>query len=349
MAFDGDRLVVSVAAAVRVIDLATGSITSPGDPPYGWGELSVSAAGEVQSLGAHAVRVADGRVVASARVGLHDAAGDPHVAARYGVIRRPEARRVEVFEHGAPAPVGSWRMEDSVGDVWLGGAGGVAIVTDGVHAQRALFLASGGRLGRLTPIKFDALLHDVDVDGGHALVGVEGTAVLVRLRDATVLHELPVPNCERYASGELERGGDRLVVGDGAHVAVYRRSTGALIGAATIDEASDIVAFVPGRDELLLATREAILLWDPRTGALRRRGGLAGLAEAEVSPDGRRVALSFHDGRIALADLDVLRASMTPGRAGAMEAAAVRADCPSGDPFELDPDHREDPDGGDDP
>ncbi len=355
MAFAGERLIVAVEGIVRVIDLATGAVTPAGDPPYGTGQLAVTAAGEVLVVGMHALRFADGKLVASARIGFDEPAiGDPYQAARYALVRKPEARRVEVFELGAPAPIHAWETpEDKARGVWLGRAGRAVIETTGFRAQRALFLGAGALLEPITPIKFESFVDDVDVDGGHALINVEATVHVVRLRDAAALHALPMPGCEEFGTGRLERGGDRLLLNDGlGNVAVYRRSTGERLAAASIDETiGDAIAFVPGRDEILIAARDALVLWDPPAGTLRRLGGLDGLDAAAVSPDARRVALAFHDGRIALADLDVLRAAMTPDRAAAMPEEVARAACPSGDPFALDPDHADpgDPDADPDP
>lgn len=357
MAFDRGRLAVTVGPVVRVIDLTTGAITPAGDPPYGWSSLAVGAGGEVLAVGMHAVRIADGKLAASSRIGFDDAATvAPHQIARYGVIRKPDEKRLEVFEVGARAPAGAWKTEeDTIQGAWLGRAGGVVIDTSGIHGQRVLLQGGpGGSLRQLTPLNFHAMVDDLDVDGGHALVSIESTVHVVRLRDAALLHSLPTPRCEKYAHAELEHGGDRLVLADGEDIAVYRRSTGESIGAAKLPDQVNSFAFVPGRGEVLVADDDAILLWEPATGALRRFAGLAGLAEAEISPDARHLALAFFDGRIALVDLDVLRAAMKPDRPLPSAGAIPQAKCESGEPFALDPDHLpeefdvpDDPDGGD--
>lgn len=357
MAFDRGRLVVSMGPVVRVIDLATGAITPAGDPPYGRSALSMSAGDEVLAVGMHAVRIAGGKPAASGRIGFDEAARvAPHQIARYGVIRNPDDKRLEVFEVGARAPAGAWKVEeDSIQGAWVGRAGNVVIDTYGIHEQRVLLQGGpGGSLRQLTPLNFDALVDDVDVDGGHALVSVEATVHVIRLRDATLLHSLPAPKCEKYGSAELEHGGDRVILADFEDVAVYRRSTGEIIGAAKFPEGIHSFAFVPGRAEVVLADDDSILLWAPATGALRRLDGLANLAEVEVSPDARRLALAFFDGRVALADLDVLRAAMKPDAPLPSAGAIPQAKCTSGDPFELDRSHMpedfdvpDDPDGSD--
>ena len=332
MAFDGDRLVVSISSVVRVIDLKTGAITPAGEPPYGPGEqLAVGADGAVQQLGTHVVRIVDGKVVSSARLESDQlVAGGPHEVARHGAIRKSDAKVVELFAAGAPSPVGSWTLDDDVSNAWLGGAGDMVIDTIGVEAQHALYRGSGRRLEKLVPLHFDATVHDVDVDGGTALVGMKTTAHLLRLRDATLHHALPYPNCAEYPTAVLERGGDRVLLQDEGALAVYRRTTGALVGAAHVAEAG-AVAFVRGHDELLIAGARALRLWNPATGELRAHPVEGTVLDVQVSADARRAALGFGDGRIALVDLEVLRAAMTPGRAEAAKAPP----CESADPLEI--------------
>ncbi len=336
LAFDGDRLVVVVSAMVRVIDLRTGAITPAGAPPYTAGRLAVNDGGEVQCLGTHALRVVGGEIRASALVGSAAvAAGDPHQVARYGVFRSSGAGKVSVLSLGSRTPARAWRFEGPVDDVWLGRDGAAVIQMSGGGEHR-LLRGTADELEELVPIRSEAWVQDVDVDSGYASVSILYTAYLLRLGarlgDATIAHHRPNPGCASTASGKLERRGDRWIVHDGPEVALYRRSTGALVGTASIEEAGrGVIRFVPGRDEILFVGTGALALWDPAAGTLRRLGGIAGLAEAQVSPDARRVALSFFDGRLALAELDALRAAMTPGPA---PSRSDEADQPCG---EVDP------------
>ncbi len=110
----------------------------------------------------------------------------------------------------------------------------------------------------------------------------------------------------------LERGGDRLYFDGEAGLAVYHRKTGALIGAARIEDGVKSV-FGPGATSLDHRGAGALPV-EPGDRELRTRAiewardgppGVAGCAAA---------ALEFADGRLALVDLEVLRASMTAGR-----------------------------------
>jgi len=347
MAFDGNRLVASTSSVVRVIDLATGAITPGGEPPYHSGEqLAVSADGIVQQLGTHVVRIVDGKVASSARLESDRLiAGGPHEVARHGVIRKSSTNIVELFAAGAPAPVGSWRLDGDVGSAWLGGSGDVVMDTTGIHAQHALYRGSGRRLEKLVPLHLEATVHDVDVDAGVALIGMKTTAHLVRLRDATALHALPHANCAEYPTAVLERGGDRVYLQDEHDIVVYRRTTGALVGAARIAGAG-VVAFVRGHDELLIGGAKALHLWNPRTGELRTQSIAWSVEDVQVSPDARRAALSFGEGRIALVDLEVLRAAMTPGRA---TGHLHQPSCESADPLDVEPTEPEESSEHDDP
>jgi hypothetical protein len=96
--------------------------------------------------------------------------------------------------------------------------------------------------------------------------------------------------------------------------------------AAIAAVAAAIAAIAAAGDTALFATQSGWLA----------RFDLACVAAAQVSPDGRLAAIAFDSGRIALVDLGALRAAMTPGRAAPKSAAETPADCPGGDPLELD-------------
>jgi hypothetical protein len=335
MAFDGGRLVVSVSSVVRVIDLATGAMTPAGAPPYGPGEqLALGADSAVRQLGTHLVRISDGRLVASTRLEYSRlAVGSPHDVARYGVVPRGDERTLEVRAVDTAAPVSSWRASDKIFGAWLGGAGDVVIHPLGFEAPPGLYRGSRGRLEKLLPLHHDATVHDVDVDLGFALVARKAAMHLVRLAEAASIRELPHPNCEEYVTAALERGGDRIQVRDGDDLAIYRRTTGALVAAAHVEGAGEAV-FVRGRDELLIAGRQAVRLWNTATGELRTQPVPRPVTDVQVSPDGRRAALLYGDGRIALVDLGVLRAAMAPGRATAVK---IDPTCERADPLEVEP------------
>jgi hypothetical protein len=341
--FDGLRLVVSIWSVVRVIDLTTGAVTPAGDPPYGPGDqLHVSADGVVQQLGTHVLRIVDGKVSASAHLESDKLiVGEPGEVTRHGIIRKSDNKIVELFAAGTPGAIGTWHLDDDVGGAWLGASGTVVIDTMGISEQHALYRGSGRRLEKLVALHFDATVHDVDVDGGIALVGMKSTGYLIRLRDGSVVHKLPNIGCEEYPTAVLERGGDRLYVSGDAGFAVYHRRTGALIGAALVEDAA-VAVFVRGRDELLIAGAQGVHLWNPVTGELRTREVEGGVTDLQVSPDARRAVLELAGGRLALVDLEVLRASMTVGR---VPAAKVEPSCEDADPLDLGPPEIGDGDG----
>jgi hypothetical protein len=58
--------------------------------------------------------------------------------------------------------------------------------------------------------------------------------------------------------------------------------------------------------------------------------GVAGLDSIAVSPDGRRTALAWSDGRVAVVNLDTLRAGMEPRVA---PSVALSDHCETASPF----------------
>src|SRR4029079_845748 len=101
-------------------------------------------------------------------------------------------------------------------------------------------------VARLSPvIRDDAKILDVDVDARLAVVAEAETVQLVDLDHGVTVAELRTPagSAPRPTRrAEIERGGDRIYVQADRDVAVFQRSTGALIGAAQL-AAGGTIAF----------------------------------------------------------------------------------------------------------
>jgi hypothetical protein len=244
----------------------------------------------------------------------------------------------------------SWSLGGEPNGSWLGSGNTLVVATQkwnpatlalgplNLWMLRSSIPPGSARVSRLGPaVRETATIRDLDVDAGVAVIKVDHAIHLVKLGDGSTVARLWPPGCsnQHVLQAGIERGGDRVYVQSGREVAVFRRSTGTLIGAAQL-AAGGTIAFVPHHDEVLAGGEGDVLaLWNVVTGAQRVVPHLAGLDNIAVSPDGRRAALAFNDGRVAVADLDALRAAMEPRAA---PSVTLPDHCDTASPFVVEGD-----------
>ena len=325
MTLDGDRLLVSTGALLRVVALHAGHLSPAGGPP--WGPplaLGVGADGTVLDVRAgHAWWVVDGRVTTELALG----------ALLVGSSRADEVTRV-VGRDGTAitvrdrrgTEVARWQPEEVASGAWLGARGGVAVATEpGLTAS--LLRSEGARLVAGLGFTSEGDVRDVDPDSGDALVASGGHVWVANVRTGRGwAHPLVVPGCSTTGSATLERDGDRAVTFAGRDLALWDRHAGRLLGVtrlgATIERA------IIDRDEVVVVAVPTIAFWRP--GSEPRVVTLVDLATATV--DARHLAVAFQDGRVALLDRARVRAAATPI---AIAAPRLPARCAVVDPFDL--------------
>ncbi|MGE5181288.1 MAG: hypothetical protein ACM31C_04475 [Acidobacteriota bacterium] len=342
----GQRVVIESHASLRVVDLAAGQVTPAGAPPYGLVGQLVTDGVDVLAVGDRLWRFRGGALVAA----RDDRAYKPFTLAR-GELRRfatleEDERDVTFATLRSLAGVSAlrrWKLPQDALPGWLGRNGELVVDlrADG-GKPAAIAIASGGDFAKVVTYNNDAIVDDVDVDGGYALLDLHGEVHVVRLPDG--VHDTPplrMPGCATLGKAMLEPGGGRALTFDDDVMIAWDRARGRPIAAVRVPGEIGNAVFVPGSDEILFDYGEDVLAaWTPRRGDVRA----IALGEAfgeEVSPDGQRLALGFADGRIALAELGPLRAAMKPV---AVTRADAPASCPGPDPFTIPADQLEAPD-----
>jgi WD40 repeat protein len=194
--------------------------------------------------------------------------------------------------------------ETPIDDVYLGRDGTLLLTVDHDDHKRVL-RAKGTKPEPLFEFNYDASTMAVDPDG-DILLTLDGRVAVVG-QDGKSIATLRVPHCETiWHSGELETGGNRAVTYDQKDLALWDRKTGKLL--ATIKSGyPESTKFVPKREELVLRFDDRVVLWSPTKGT--RTLSWPGTTELAISADGKKLALSFYDGRVGVYDLDALLAA----------------------------------------
>jgi hypothetical protein len=338
--FSGDRLVVVIDSIVRVIDLRTGAVTSPGEAPQGsYARLAVSDDGAVVATGAELWRVIDGTFTSGVRVGKQPLlTSAPGEVQRYAThtsksVDDTIAPLVTVVPLDPREARRTFALEAHPLAGWLGLDGEVAVATGWTTAKRpTLYVSRGKALVEVYSHRLDARIVDVDVDAGLSAIRFAGTTHVVELKGTKTLSRVAMPACDEYGSAVLERGGPRVVTYSEAAAVLYERKTGRLLASIQLPQDISPPVFVPGEDEILLPYTGGFALWSPETGELRTLA-VPHLGLVAVSHNGRYLAISLHDGRLALVDFPTLRAAMTPAKA---QGVGEPPTCQERDPFQLD-------------
>jgi len=337
----GGKLVLASGALVQVVDLDKGTFSAPGAPPYSAPtQVIVRDDGAVLVIERAAWRFADGKLVTSVDPNDHDELNSPRgevdKVATYGLGDKP---LVVVRAVPGGGVVKRWQATQPILDGWLGANGEVAVTENDVPQR--LLRSNGSELVEVARLPSETMIEDVDVDSGGAIVGAHGQIVRVRLIDGSH-DERPMfhPGCEEYGKAVLEKGGDRVAAMSDHDVIVWQRGKDAPVGSAHFDEDVGTVTFMPHGGDVLADVGESLVLWNPATGVARTLA-LGAVMTASPSPDGKRVAIVFGDGRVALADLAALRAGMKESKPARAEIPQA---CPGADLLRVPPEESAVPD-----
>lgn len=342
----GERLIVVIDSIVRVIDLRTGAVTSAGEPPHGsYAHLAVSDDGAVVATGAELWRVIDGKITSGVRVGKHPLLySSPGELRRYATYTSKNvddtvAPLVTVVPLDPREEKRTFGMDTHPLSGWLGLNGEIAVVSGwDTDKPSTLYVSRGKQLVDVYAHHLDAIIDDVDVDAGLSAISIAGTTHVVELKGKKTVSRLAVPDCDDYGSAVLERGGPRAVTYSDGDAMLYQRKTGRLLGSVHLPQDIYQPVFIPDHDELILQYTGGFALWSPEDGELRTLA-IPHLGLVEVSHNGVYLAISLHDGRLALVDFATMRAAMKPGRA---QRVGDQPSCPERDPFQLDDEFAED-------
>jgi hypothetical protein len=295
---------------LRTIDVQAGTITPTTAEPLQSYWLAIANDGRVLAANETVYTLANGKVTASSA--LADGASMETVRnddpTRYLTVS-DDGKTIHLHTIGDKAPK-TWTLDEGGRsyEMWIARDGRVVIESETENGRR-IVTTRGAKLEPIYPFNPDASVIAVDPDD-DALVAIDGRVAVIGL-DGKLRSTIRVPHCEAtLAFGVAEPGGTRAITNDDMQLALWDRKTGALL--ANIDTAmpEDIV-FIPGRPEILLNFDDRVVAWTPTKGT--RTLSYAGVIEPAVSADGKRLALAFYDGRIAVFDLPALLAAAPLG------------------------------------
>ncbi len=346
VAISGKRAVMASRGVVRMVDLETGDITPKVIGRHvDW--LAVGNDGVVLSGADPEVwTMSNGKITATETlaqdVGAEGYRGDD--ARHFVAVKRDErTATLDVHTFGEKA-IRTVTSETPIDDVYLGRDGTLLLTVDHDDHKRVL-RAKGTKLEPLFEFNYDASTLAVDPDG-DILLTLDGRVAVVG-QDGKSIATLRVPHCETiWQTGALESTGNRAATFDQKDLALWDRKTGELLASIKVGRA-ETASFVPKRAELVLRFDDRVVLWSPTKGT--RTLPWPGTTDLAISADGKKLALSFYDGRVGVYDLDVLLAA--PLQPDFAAGDALPETCGENDPLALpkpddDLDHVEDFDGG---
>ncbi len=331
IAIANKRAVVATGGVIRVIDLETGAVTpkQPGARQAPW--LAVANDGSVLAGEDHQVwTVAGGKIGAIEPIeeGLSIdliRSDDPR---HYVISKVTGATGVTVRTFGDKAPR-TLSLETAPKGMWLARDGSLVLNVEGERSHR-IMRAKTTSAEVLFAYNSDSDVLAVDPDD-DILLALDGRVAVVG-QDGRAKSTLRIPHCERsFALGVAEPGGSRAITYDNRDFALWDRKTGKLIANAKVDTPEDVL-FLPRREEVVIVLDDRVVLWTPNKGT--RTLKLAGVLEPAVSADGKKLALSFNDGRIAVYELDALIAA-TPLGPDLAAGDPIPETCGEVDPLEI--------------
>ncbi|MBA2545038.1 MAG: WD40 repeat domain-containing protein [Deltaproteobacteria bacterium] len=315
----GKRVAVIAGGVLRMIDLDTGVVTPKSGAPSQAMWLAVGNDGAILAANEHAWTMVGGNQVATEQIEDTTSMDKvrPDDPKRYVLTRVAGAvTTVWLRTFGDKTPK-TWTLQQAHSDTWLTTDGNLVfeLAAEGAHE---IVRTKGAGTELLFRFNADSEVFDVD-PAADVMLSVDGRVAVASL-DGTLRSTLRVPHCEGTLDfGIMERGGTRAALHDTRQLALWDRSAGKLLASVKIDTPEDVV-FIPKRSELVLVFHDRVVLWTPTKGTRTLKA--PSVLEPAVSADGKKLALSFHDGRIALYDIDGLNA-----------ATPLGADLPAGDPI----------------
>lgn len=342
LVFAGDRLVIATGSTLRVADLVTKSLTSVPEPYGPYMQLAVDSGGTITAIGSEVWRFQDGRLISTASLGKQTALVDGNPLRRFATrtarpiepgISRGKFPSVITVKTPEGRPIREVILPRETDNAWIGDEGKlIASYRWEVDQPQKLVRAQGSKLYDIVAYNMDAMIDDIDVDGGIAAFSLGGTTTLLDTTTGAKTHEVYNPNCAELGVSELERHGDRILATDDKDAIVYDRTTGRAIGSARFPSTIDSNTFIPDEDQILIRLDDRLLLWEPATNATRELS-FRDAVDIRVSPDRRHAVFALRDGRLALVDFAALRAAMKQGVT--LPKIDVPTSCSERDPFDL--------------
>lgn len=332
LAVSGNRGVLTWAGTVRLIDLETGAFTPPQASTRQGAWLAVGNDGVVLAANdPDAWTMANGRVTATERnaATIELVRGDDP---RHYVLSSTDkgTTKLEVHTVGDKA-VRELLIPAAIGSTYLARDSSLLLVAN--EPDQKFVMRTRGTtaafdvLFKINP-EADVVAADAD---GDVVVALGGRAAVTD-QSGKLISTLRVPHCETlYQHALLDPSGPRAATYDFKDLALWDRKTGALATTVKTGPIDDLL-FIPKRDELVLTFNDRVVLWTPGKGTRTLKWD--GVLEPAVSADGKKLALSFHDGRIGVYDLDALIAA-TPIQADLPAGDAIPATCGDDDPLHV--------------
>jgi hypothetical protein len=331
LAVSGKRAVAVSRGVVRMIDLETGEVTpkATGSRQGGW--LAVGNDGAVLSGdGSQMWTMTGGKASPMEPADELEAmrSDDPkHYVTAKRVVDGPATFEMHTF---GDKTVKSITSETPVETAWIARDGSLILSSDGDERKQLMRAKFGGKPELMFAFNHDADILGVEADSEIMLV-LDGRVAVVGQNGALV-STIRVPHCAPiYAYGALEEAGTRAATWDNKDLALWDRKTGKLLASAALGTNPEEVQFLPKRAEVLLRFDERLVFW---TGKGLRALPWPGVHATAVSTDGKRLAVSFFDGRTGLYDLDALLA-ITPQQANFPAGEAIPETCGEADPLAL--------------
>lgn len=342
----GKRGVAAFGGIIRVIDLETGAITpkQPGSRQGVW--LAVGNDGSVLAGNEPTVwTMANGKVAGSEALGKDVElsmirSDDPTRFITTQAIEQVTTVGLHTVGNKAARTV---TVEGEVKATWLGRDGSLVLQVEEGEAEKIMRART---TTAETVVVYNRRAEVIAVDpDGEMLVALDGRVAVVG-QDGKLKSTIRMPHCEdTLMFGVAEPGGSRAITYDHKDFALWDRKTGKLIANVKVDSPEDIL-FIPKREEVLIVLDDRIVVWTPTKGTRTVRH--VGVLEPAISADGKKLALSFYDGRIGVHDLDALIAA-APLEADLPAGDPIAATCGEDDPLALpDVESAGDSDGGDD-
>ncbi|MFE7033132.1 NB-ARC domain-containing protein [Streptomyces sp. NPDC057621] len=185
--------------------------------------------------------------------------------------------------------------------------GGMLATTDGSEYVRVWHVAgrtfTHSLAGHGATIRTDAsspVSHTIWSADGSRLLTLDhlGTARLWDTASGTVLRTFNGPELVGHTVSWSSDGGRFAAADVAGEVHVWEARTGAVVHTLSNRGTPEDVRWAPDDSTLLVRTGNAVHLWSPDTAASSR--SLPGGAEAQWSPDGARLAIVDHSGRLRI-------------------------------------------------
>jgi hypothetical protein len=168
-------------------------------------------------------------------------------------------------------------------------------------------VAPGGKVDNLVAVHIDSTVDSFTTDAKRAVITRGGNAVIYDLAADKAIAKAAVPQCESTETFYISEDGARVATTHGKVATAWDVAADKPL--ATVDTGITLQHAFPlsGSTDVLLVAATGIVVWDT-AGATAKLTRLPGhVADAIADRAGKRVAISFGNGRIAVYDLAKLK------------------------------------------